>query len=45
MTATRPRDLLTDALLGQLGGTAERASGQPGAVAADIARLAGAGDC
>lgn len=43
MTATRPRDLLTDALLGQLGGTAERASGQPGVVAADIARLAGAG--
>jgi alkylation response protein AidB-like acyl-CoA dehydrogenase len=43
MTATRPRDLLTDALLGQLGGTAGRASGQPGVIAADIARLAGAG--
>ena len=42
MTATRPRDLLTDALLGHLGGTAERASGQPGVLAADIARLAGA---
>jgi alkylation response protein AidB-like acyl-CoA dehydrogenase len=43
MTARRPRDLLTDALLGQLGGTAERASGQPGVLAADIARLAEAG--
>lgn len=43
MTARRPRDLLTDGLLGQLGGTAERASGQPGVLAADIARLAGAG--
>src|SRR5215471_4882223 len=39
MTATRPRDLLTDALLGQLG------SGQlgGGAEQADIAGLAGAG--
>jgi hypothetical protein len=43
MTATRPRDLLTDGLLGQLGGTGERASGQSGVLAADIARLAGAG--
>jgi hypothetical protein len=43
MTATRPRDLLTEGLLGQLGGTAEQASGRPGALAADIARLAGAG--
>jgi alkylation response protein AidB-like acyl-CoA dehydrogenase len=43
MTATRPRDLLTDALLGQLGGGAEPASGQPGVVAADMVRLAGAG--
>src|SRR3984957_8502116 len=42
MPATRPRDLLTDGLLGQLSGTAERASGQPGVLAADIARLAGA---
>jgi alkylation response protein AidB-like acyl-CoA dehydrogenase len=43
MTARRPRDLLTDGLLGQLGGTAERASGQPGVLTADIARLAGVG--
>ena len=43
MTATRPRDLLTDGLLGRLGGTDERASGQPGVLAADIARLAGVG--
>src|SRR5579863_1262658 len=43
MTATRPRDLLTDGLLGQLGGTDERASGQSGVLAADIARLAGVG--
>jgi hypothetical protein len=43
MTATRPRDLLTDVLLGQLGGTDERASGQSGVLAADIARLAGVG--
>jgi len=43
MTATRPRDLLTDGLLGKLGGTAEQAGRQPGAVAVDIARLAGAG--
>ena len=43
MTATRPRDLLTDGLLGKLGGTAGQASGQPVALAADIARLAGAG--
>src|ERR1700722_9838838 len=46
MTATRPRDLLTDGLLEQLGGTAEQPSGPgrpSGALAADIARLAGAG--
>jgi len=43
MTPTRPRDLLTDGLLGQLGGTGEQASGQSGVLAADIARLAGAG--
>jgi len=43
MTATRPRDLLTDGLLGQLGGADERASGQSGVLAADIARLAGVG--
>ena len=35
MTATRPRDLLTDGLLGR--------RGQAGTLAADIARLAGAG--
>ncbi len=43
MTATRPRDLLTDGLLGQLGGTDERASSSPGVLAADIARLAEVG--
>src|SRR5579863_2913153 len=43
MTARRPRDLLTDGLLGQLGGTAERASGQPGVLTADIVKLAGVG--
>jgi len=43
MTATRPRDLLTDGLLGQLGGTGEQTGGQSGALAADIARLAVAG--
>ncbi len=43
MTATRPRDLLTERLLGQLGAAVEPPSGQPGVLAADIARLAGAG--
>src|SRR3984957_19711799 len=48
MTATRPRDLLTDGLLGQLGGTelggtAEQATGLPGVRTADIAVLAGVG--
>jgi len=43
MTAIRPRDLLTDGLLGQLGGTGEQASGQSGALAEDIVRLAGVG--
>jgi alkylation response protein AidB-like acyl-CoA dehydrogenase len=46
MTATRPRDLLTDGLLEQLGGTAEQPNGPSrpsGVLAADIARLAGAG--
>jgi alkylation response protein AidB-like acyl-CoA dehydrogenase len=43
MTATRPRDLLTDGLLEQFGGTAEQPNGRPGVLAADIARLAGAG--
>ena len=43
MTATRPRDLLTDGLLAELGGTDERASSSPGVLAADIARLAGIG--
>jgi hypothetical protein len=41
MTATRPRDLLTDALLGQLGGGQLGAGA--GAEQADIAGLAGAG--
>ncbi len=43
MTATRPRDLLTGGLLGQLGGTAGQAGGRSGALAADIVRLAEAG--
>jgi alkylation response protein AidB-like acyl-CoA dehydrogenase len=43
MTATRPRDLLTDGLLGKLGAAAGQAGGQPGALAEDIARLAAAG--
>ncbi len=48
MSAIRPRDLLSDALLGQLGGTAEQpggraAGGGSGAVAGDIVRLAEAG--
>src|SRR5580704_1650553 len=46
MTATRPRDLLTDGLLEQLGGTAEQPNGPSrpsGVLAADIARLAEAG--
>jgi alkylation response protein AidB-like acyl-CoA dehydrogenase len=43
MTATQPRDLLTDGLLGQLSAAAGQAGGQPGALAADIAGLAGAG--
>jgi hypothetical protein len=48
MTATRPRDLLTDGLLGQLGGgqfggTVVQASGPSAVLAADIAGLAGAG--
>jgi alkylation response protein AidB-like acyl-CoA dehydrogenase len=43
MTAIRPRDLLTEGLLGRLGGTAEPAGVQSAAVAADISRLAEAG--
>jgi hypothetical protein len=51
MTATRPRDLLTDGLLSQLGGgqlggsveTVEQASGPSAVLVADIAALAGAG--
>lgn len=43
MTATRPRDLLTERLLGQLGTAVEQPGGQPEARATDIARLAGAG--
>jgi len=43
MTAVRPRDLLSDDLLGRLGGTARPGGGQPGVLSADVAALAGVG--
>jgi alkylation response protein AidB-like acyl-CoA dehydrogenase len=43
MTAIRPRDLLSDDLLGRLGGTAPQAGGQPGVRPADLAALAEVG--
>ncbi|HEX3712107.1 MAG TPA: acyl-CoA dehydrogenase family protein [Trebonia sp.] len=43
MTAIRPRDLLTESLLGSLGGTADPAGVQPAVLTRDISRLAAAG--
>ena len=43
MTAIRPRDLLTDDLLGRLGGTDPEAGRRPGVLSADLAVLAEAG--